>query len=280
MITRRPRLWGAILLAIVAWGMPPLFAAIAYLGVHASAACTGGNCSVAAPRTAAINTQTASLLVMGVSNSQSLDCSNAPDSDSPDETWSKGTLTSSAAYVATRIDYVVNPTGGAAQTFGCTTGGATMSSVYATAFTGVKTSATPFDVEAGGYSFATSQATGNMTPTENGELLIVTWSTDDTGAQTVSASDGTSMTILDQIAYSAGNYYGGGLAYGLQATAATVSITVSGGNKGRAVRGASFKAAPAATGTSRIMLLGVGAHVATPERARWALWDGLKAVRP
>lgn len=205
------------------------------------------------PRTAGISTIAAagSLLIAGFANVQNVDCSDAVDSD-PDETWTKLTASSSAFYVLARITYVANPTGDASQTFGCTSTG-TLATVMASSWIGVKTSS-PFDVENGGYSFGTSQATGTMTPSEDCELVIVVASHDDTGAQSADQD----MIKLDETVYSAGVNYGGTIWYkilGAGTSGVGFSVTVSGANKGRAVRGATFKAASCVSGVSSILLL-------------------------
>ena len=159
-------------------------------------------------------------------------------SDSKGNTWSALTASSNTSS-ATRIFYVANPTVGTGHTFTATvTGG--YPAIAAMAFSGVKTSS-PFDAENGaGSSGGTSIATGSITPSENGELLV-------TGLGTIGTSGGeaidNSFTIQESVTFVGGQHSGLFVAWKVQSTAAAINPTWSWTTFGNiTTRIASFKA--------------------------------------
>ncbi len=116
-------------------------------------------------------------------------------------------------------------------------------------WSGTSTS-TPCDQTTGantGAGTATTLATGNITPSENNELVITATGVKDTRAMSVDGG----FTEQDEVTMSA-NHYGGSMGYLIQttATAANPTWATNGAASGLAVTIASFKSATASTPAS------------------------------
>lgn len=193
--------------------------------------------------TSSMDTTGASLLVASIAYTGN---GSGNISDSKGNTW-----TALTKYVPTSNDrseilfYAANPTVGTGHTFTTTN---TVSTLIVSAFNGVKTSS-PFDVENGGVSFsATTQSTGNVTPSEDNELLVTGSQNGSVGTQSVSAG----FTTIRNILLSAGTYYGCAMAYKVQTTATTEGATWSfSTNTTSACSIATFKQAPVSTTTNK-----------------------------
>jgi hypothetical protein len=193
--------------------------------------------------TSAINTTGATLLVAFIS---SFTDSAVTVSDSKGNTW-VGLTVQTAVQPHARIYYAVNPTVGTGHTFTCS-GSSIYSAACFAAFSGVVTTS-PFDVQngqSGGAQSNTTARPGNMTPSVDGELVIVGVSMAST--ETVTAPSG--FAITNQVAYSGGVNFGGAMAYAVQTTATTTNplFTGFGADTAGGVVGATFK--PAAGGAT------------------------------
>jgi hypothetical protein len=138
-------------------------------------------------------------------------------SDSKSNTWTNLTMRGGGLDADVLLSYVSNPTVGASHTFTTTFTAPSFAPVISAAcFSGVATS-TPFDVENGATSSATSLQTGSITPSVNGELLISaiskcctsqTWTIDNSFStinSDFSAGDGEAVTYKVQSAAAAIN---------------------------------------------------------------------------
>jgi|NGEPerStandDraft_6_1074524.scaffolds.fasta_scaffold120595_1 hypothetical protein len=194
----------------------------------------GGGCGPSSPQTtAAIDSSGADLLILGlVWDSSSL----AGDLiDSKGNTW---TALTSKATPMVQIWYCKPSTVGSGHTVTVDnhTGGGLYLSAYLAAFSG--SSPTPFDLENGANNTATSP--GSITPSQSNELVIAVASSG-SSAPTVDAN----MTLLNNNAVSGGTYWGGGMAYRIQITAAAINPVWAGS---AACVIASFKSASSGSG--------------------------------
>jgi hypothetical protein len=126
-------------------------------------------------------------------------------------TWNKGTLNRSSS----RLTYYLDPIVGPGHTFNLNDASGLNGSLLVAAFSGVKL-AGAFDQQAAAAhagSGATTIAAGPITPTDDGELIIVGWGVDDP-VNTTWAVD-SSFTIIDIQDVVPGSIYGGVLAYRL-----------------------------------------------------------------
>ncbi len=183
--------------------------------------------------TPAINTTGATLLIVALAGGGDR---LTGFSDSKSNSWSA--LTDHAPSIGVRILYCANPTVGSGHTFTYTTGGS-YPVIMAQAWSGA--SATPFDAENGNVAGScASLATGNITPAEDGELLVsaVTFN-NDSPSETIDLG----FTLGSGQNFGGGNNYGGGIAYQIQTTATARNPTWSGASGlDRGVALAAFKA--------------------------------------
>lgn len=213
--------------------------------------------------TAAMDTTGATLLIISASEYDSGISGSSVVSDSKANTWTPLTLyVEGGVSSQTKFYYCVPPAGktGSGHTFQSSGGGATYYGVVcAAAFSGGHSS--PFDVENGSEASGVStKQPGSVTPSQNGELIVVGGCIS-TGASFTSIDSG--MTILENVPNVGGQHIAGALAYKVQTTAAAINPqwTMSGsGSVSAAI--ATFKAGtiPAGGGTRRwrLLLLGVG----------------------
>lgn len=183
-------------------------------------------------------------------------------SDSKGNTWTPLTEYVTSGYVGVRLYYRLSPTVGTGHTFTVGMAGNRYPSITVMGFSGVATSS-PFDVQNGSTSdvAGTSRQPGSVTPAGNGSLVVsgIAFS-----AAYTSPSVNSSMTLQESVAYLAGNYIGGAVAYYVQPTAAAINPTFSWTNSVRTSAAiAVFK--PAAAGfkpylirRSRILGSGLG----------------------
>lgn len=205
--------------------------------------------------TAGMDTTGATLLVALTS----IVATSAPAviSDSQSNTWTPLTGQSQSGQNTSQLFYVSNPTVGASHTV-TITGSSIACSVIVFAFSGVTTSS-PFDKENGavGSASATSLATGSITPTTDGQLIIVGAASGGGSAATTGImtwnklvpgilSDGMNVPVV------AGSYYGCMMGFGIQQTAAafnpTISLSGTGTNSKLTAVIASFKAGTTSSG--------------------------------
>lgn len=214
----------------------PLFA----YGVVANTIAGGTSGDTSNVTTSAIDTTGANLLIACVAYISG----TASVTDSKSNTWSA--LTAINSSVDVRAFYVSAPTVGSGHTV---TGSAAVGfpSVSLVALSGAKVS-TPFDVENGAGAGGTSVATGNVTPSENNEIVLTCLSTG--GSTITGVSGGAGFTILDTVNFLTGNHLGLSHAYQIQTTAATVSATwTTAGVANKSATAATFKAEPVVGGT-------------------------------
>lgn len=206
--------------------------AIAYVtGVTANLGVNGGT-------TSSVDSTGASLLVVVVS---SYDLSSEPTlTDSKGNTWTGLTAQGpGGSNQRVRIFYAANPTVGSSHTF-TLSGSTTYSSVSALAFSGAKT-ASPFDQQNGATGGSTSLATGSVTPSEDGELVVAGIALD-SAPSSLTIDSGFSTPAV--VYFLGGSSYGVGSAYKIQTTAAAVNPTWSWtGSSGQAAAIATFKVA-------------------------------------
>lgn len=202
--------------------------------VHASQTSTGASTGAT---TSAIDTTGADLLVACLSSNDGI----ATLSDSKSNTWTPLTMTIGGAPPGVRLYYCRGGTVGTGHTFS-SAGVSQYSSVAVAAFSGAH--ATPFDAENGSNGSGGTQATGSVTPSEAGELIIAGLAFNSAGSP---LSIDAGFTIAEDANYVAGQSYGVGLAYLIQGAAAGVNPTwTRGGSSQNAAAIATFKAAAAA----------------------------------
>lgn len=192
----------------------------------------------AAGTTSGINTTGATLLV-AVAGAEAFG-SETGVSDSRGNTWTALTRAGSGDLGA-RIWYCVNPSVGSGHTFSAS---ASYRAIAVTAWSG--NAASPFDVEIAGARGSSPVSAGNITPSENGALIIAAIGL---GGTTSSTSVGSGFTTGPKIEGLSGTRYGAAIGYLEQATAATVNPawTYTGGSNNGAPAAAVFKAAAGPT---------------------------------
>jgi hypothetical protein len=167
-------------------------------------------------------------------------------SDSNGNTWGTARLYAPFGPAST-LRYAWNPTVGAGHTF-TLTGTDCFASGQLSAFSGVDTSADPFDQSNEGLSFGSTSVTlGSVTPTTDGQLVIAHWNYDNaTGLPTVDG--GFTSPAYGDLGVGA-VYNGSAVTYLIQTTAAaaapTMTKTGSGSNNYATI--ATFKAAAGGT---------------------------------
>lgn len=198
--------------------------------------------------TSAIDTTGADLIVLAIgSNASALTVS-----DSKGNTWTALTNHNAAGppSIGSRLYYCVNPTVGSGHTF---TVSHSYGAISATAYSGVGTS--PFDQQNGATSvpLVSALATGSITPTENGELVIASLGVGKTASSIAIDSSYSIDTYVNPVS---GVAYGVAIASLIQTTAGATNPSWSwgGGTSEAAASIASFKVA--AGGTSIAGALG------------------------
>lgn len=212
---------------------------------------------------AGVDTTGATLLVVSVSWYGS---SARPTlTDSKSNTWVA--LTEQKFSVAGNVlFYCKNPTAGSGHTF-TLSGSSIYSCGQMEAFSGTNTSA-PFDVESGATSSAFSLATGSITPTVDGCVIVAGLSA---GDGTAGYSIGSGFTVTDAYNHNPSAAEGGAAAYLIQTTAAAVNPTWSastpGSSPGVAATIAAFK--PATGGPAFIAAQGLNLRQAVRRASVW-----------
>lgn len=182
-------------------------------GVHVAAGSVAGSDVT----TSARDTTGDTLLVASI-----VDGLGAPaPSDSYGNTWVQMGPTESTSFT-NKVWYVKNPTVGPGHTFTTNSGAGRLPLIEVVTFSGTDTTQN-VDQTNGASATATSIQPGNVTPSLNGEVVIVSgaWDT----AATASINGG--FTITDQLTLSPGTHYSGALAYLIQTTAAAADPTWS-----------------------------------------------------
>lgn len=178
----------------------------------ASAASSGGS-DITTP---AINTTGANLIVAGVASG-----ANAPAiSDSRSNIWARLNIYSGGPNIALFYCYI--PIVGSGHTFSTTSSNAP--SLFVAAFAGASSS--PLDQQdgAGASSGITAVQPGSITPGQSNELIVTFLGIAASGNISVSGVN-QGFTIAGSETFSAGNNYGGAMAYLIQSTAAAVDPT-------------------------------------------------------
>lgn len=207
--------------------------------VHSSAGGTTGG------TTGAIDTTGADLIVLTVSWYTA--GSAITVSDSKSNTWTPRT-TRTSDFINTAIMYFRGGSVGSGHTFTVSSVGTSFSAIVVAAFSG--SASVPYDVENGagnGGSPGTSLQTGNVTPSEDNELVITGMGLNASMAST--AING-AFVIPEAMAYNSGVNFGAALAYLIQTTATAANPTWSWGSVDDCSTAiATFKAAAAGGGT-------------------------------
>lgn len=235
------RLWVFLFLASPGWGV---------VAISTNTACTGNACT-----TPSVTTTGASLLVIGQSCFAGA-CTKPSDSKS--NVWTALTQQSAGSNNES-IWYSSNPVVGSGHTF---TGAASIDyGLCVMAFSGVDTSANPFDQQNGASAgITTTIQPGSVTPTTDGQLLVTYYGVGASEVLTYTIDSG--FTLTNQYSFIAGQRYGQACAYFVQTTAAAINPTWAHGGSNQTNSAAtigSFKAsAAAAAATSETMsLLGI-----------------------
>lgn len=184
---------------------------------HTSAASLDGNTVT----TSGVNTTGATALAAFVA----YDGSSAPvPTDSNGNTWTPLTA-QSGTFGRGRWFYAANPIVGSGHTASVNASFSYPGLIFL-AFSGI-TITSPFDQEngTGTSSGATSLATGSVTPSENGELILVGLSFESIISGL--GIDGTGFTIIETVPSVGGQNYGAAVAYKIQSTAAAENRTWS-----------------------------------------------------
>jgi len=165
--------------------------------------------------TAGINTTGADFIVIGLAID---DGYNGTPSDSKSNTWTQVSNTYTQTNVRVRMWYTRPTSVGTSHTF--TVPANPIGSIFVAAFSGVNLSTT--DQQNGANGFASSLATGSITPTQNGALLISLLGINAVG---LPISINNSFTLIDDEEFVSGTNYGGGMAWRLQDPAAAINPT-------------------------------------------------------
>lgn len=134
-------------------------------------------------------------------------------SDNKSNSWTGLTGQTHAAFTESKIFYSLAPTVGAGHTFQFVQSGS-FPVISVAAFSGVL-SVGAFDAQ-NGATGADIVATGSVTPSTDGQVLIAGLTTFGTGAISIDLG----FTITDSVANLASNHVGGGLAYLIETSAA------------------------------------------------------------
>lgn len=203
----------AILLLLLLFLPSPSYAA--WTVIAHTTACSG---DTQFTTTTGINTTGADLIYINVAAGVQTGSSFV---DSYSNTWTE--LTERDATNITRTFYVKNPITGTGHTFTYSTAPlASFSNIQAIALSG--SGASPKDQENGaGNSSTASLATGSITPSQDGEIVITGMQHDNA----VTVAIDSSFTIQDQTPSNGSSCVGGALAYKIQTTATPVNPTWS-----------------------------------------------------
>jgi len=187
----------------------------------------------------AINTTGASLLVVYAAACHG--CTSVTFSDSASNTWTG--LTNVADSQESRFWYASNPSISASHTFTEARSGVLFNAAFCVAaFSGAQV-ASPFDQQNTNFnSGSTTIATGSITPSQSGELIVAGVAS---GAENTTPSIDSGFTLVDSVAGDGHDLVG--LAYLAQGAAAAINPTwtLESGDNQAAI--ASFKAAGAST---------------------------------
>lgn len=194
--------------------------------------------------TSSMDTTGADLLIIGLACNNGY---NTTPTDSKSNTWTQ--LTSyTQGNVRVRLWYCKPTSVGASHTF--TAPGGIIGTIFAAAFSGAKATS-PADQQNGSNAFASSLATGSITPSEDDCLIFGLYGVNGTGAAPLSVDSG--MTEIQEQPFVAGTSYGGSIAYKIQTTAAAINPTFTRSNSnGQAATVASFLSEPAAAGPANV----------------------------
>lgn len=188
--------------------------------------------------TAAIDTTGADFLVMVVAWYVA---PTTTPSDSKSNTWVGGTI-QTVNNQSCRIFYSYNPTVGTGHTFTFSSASSIYPAIQVLAFSGLVTSATPFDQQNGNTNTSsTTIQPGSVTPTRNNELLIA-GCCHEQASYTIDSG----FTEAFDIAYSGSVNMGGSAAYLIQSALAAINptFTLAGSSANNAAAIATFKAVP------------------------------------
>lgn len=211
--------------------------------------------------TSAIDTTGANFLIVFITN-HNTDITTLGLSDNKGNTWHHLNNYNTGGGPEGGYWYSYNATCGAGHTV-------TVSSTFAAgivfaAFSGIQSSSDPFDVQNGATdntTTATSLQPGSITPSVNGELLILSFGTNSGAASGANLS----FAAVDSIAPAGGNNEGSYMYYLVQGTAGAINPTVTFGSGGYdLVTIASFKASAGGGGSAGLFkpsepLAGLGA---------------------
>ncbi len=195
----------------------------------------------------AINTTTgagADLLVVALSEGNGI--TNGVVTDSASNTSWTGLTIQTGNGKSSQIWYAWNAFNSSTHTVSVS-GSANYPAMCFSAWSGSQTSADPADQQNGGNSvFASTQATGSITPTSNNQLVITSFQGD--GDSVIATVSGPPPTVLDGTTDAGFGHQMAALAYVIQTTAAAISPTWTrtSGNSSLSAAIASFKAAGAA----------------------------------
>lgn len=190
--------------------------------------------SAGAITTNSIDTTGADLIVIGLAAD---DGYNTTPTDSKSNTWTQAT-SYTQGNVRVRLWYTTPSSVGSGHTFSFS--GSPLGTMFVAAFSGANQSS-PYDQQNGANAFATSLATGSITPTEDNELIIGLYGINSTGVP-MSVDNG--LIEINEVDFVSSNYYGGMMAYKVQTTAAAINPTFTRTNSnGQAATVVSFKRA-------------------------------------
>jgi hypothetical protein len=199
--------------------------------------------------TAALDTTSANLIVVAVSWHGSVSEGTLSDSQS-NTGWDASTLATATSAMKAKLYFKAAPTTNASHTFTYTTSGG-YPSIYVATFSGVH--ATPYtSQESSNTASANSGSPGAITPSENNCLLVSAYGyLEDVATLSIPTSG---WTIAEQLQYVGGTYFGGAIAYNIQATAGSTNPvwTLSSLSSDMAMTMAVFKAAAGSSASSSV----------------------------
>jgi len=194
--------------------------------------------------TSAIDTSGADLIVLSVASY--IVVSNPLPSDSKGNTWHPARSAFSASLSRVSLYYAYNPTVGTGHTFTCGIPATqNFPSISVVAVSGALLT-DPLDQTNGGTaSSSTTVSTGNITPTQDNELIVTSVAGQ---ADITTGTPPSGFTIQTSVTFAGGVHWSSGIATQIQTTATTIGATWTLGTGTHCAVIASFTAASAATG--------------------------------
>ena len=184
----------------------------------ASGGGTGDGSTVAS---ATLDTATADLIVINLVGTSTM--AGKPPTDSNGNTWTQVASATTIAPSTVDLWYCLSPTVGAGHEFHSPAGGSYYPSMQVQAWSGAAASSALDQTNENTAASGTSLQPGSITPTQNGELIVTGVLFNSEGTTNIAIND--SFDITNSYPGVTVVYYGGGIAYLVQSTAAAINPT-------------------------------------------------------